>query len=174
MGRLTNGNGPPHWAAWLLSRFSPHGLKDELQGDLLEMYTYWLKTVGVSKARWRYTLAVLRLIRPFTSSKMGQNFKHTNTQYRTSRSIVQAAMLPTYLKIASRKLIRNKLYSFINVVGLALGICACLVIYLITRYEFSFDKFHPDLGRIYCVDAVVFGGVGIAYRAPCQRLCARK
>jgi hypothetical protein len=33
--------------------------------------------------------------------------------------------------------------------GLALGICACIVIYLITAYEFSFDKFHPDGNRIY-------------------------
>ncbi|WP_408641522.1 ABC transporter permease [Spirosoma telluris] len=98
------------------------------------------------------------MIRPFASSKISQTPKYTNPEYRTSTSIVQAAMLPTYLKIASRKLIRNKLYSFINVVGLALGICACLVIYLITRYEFSYDNFHPDLDRIYCVDAVVFGG----------------
>ncbi|WP_162391488.1 ABC transporter permease [Spirosoma endbachense] len=163
MGRLTKGDGPPEcqpppWAVWLLSHYSPDGLEDELQGDLLEMYSYWLKTVGVSKARWRYTLAVLRLIQPFTSSKIGQKSPNTHPEYGTSSSLVQAAMLPTYLKIASRKLIRHKLYSFINVVGLAVGVCACLVIYLINRYEFSFDNFHPDLDRIYCVDAVVFGG----------------
>jgi putative ABC transport system permease protein len=35
------------------------------------------------------------------------------------------------------------------VLGLALGICACIVIYLITSYEFSFDKFHTDRERIY-------------------------
>lgn len=158
MGRLTNDKEPPRWAVWLLNHYSPDGLEDELQGDLQEMYTYWLKTIGVSKARWRYTLAVLRLIRPFTRAKISQNPKYTNPEYRTSPSIVQAAMLPTYLKITSRKLIRNRLYSFINVVGLALGICACLVIYLIARYEYSFDTFHPNLDRIYCVDAVVFGG----------------
>ena len=43
----------------------------------------------------------------------------------------------------------HKTYSFINVLGLALGICACIVIYLITSYEFSFDKFHPNSDRIY-------------------------
>ena len=36
--------------------------------------------------------------------------------------------------------------------GLALGICGCLVIYLIASFEFSFDTFHPDEDRIYCVD----------------------
>ena len=38
---------PPRWAVWLLSHFCPDGLKDELQGDLQEMYIYWMKTIGV-------------------------------------------------------------------------------------------------------------------------------
>ncbi|MFT3822903.1 MAG: ABC transporter permease [Chitinophagaceae bacterium] len=67
-------------------------------------------------------------------------------------------MLKNYWLVAWRSLIRNKIYSLINVLGLALGICACLVIYLITRYEFSFDTFHPDRDRIYCVDAMMHGG----------------
>ncbi|HEX9510559.1 MAG TPA: ABC transporter permease [Puia sp.] len=58
-------------------------------------------------------------------------------------------MIKSYFIIAWRNLIRNKIYSIINVLGLALGICACIVIYLITSYEFSFDKFHPDKERIY-------------------------
>jgi len=62
-------------------------------------------------------------------------------------------MLKNYCIAAWRSLVRNKIYSVFNVVGLALGICACLVIYLITRYEFSFDSFHPDRDRIFCVDA---------------------
>ena len=67
-------------------------------------------------------------------------------------------MLTTYLIVAWRSLIRNKIYSLVNVLGLALGICACVVIYLITRYEFSFDTFQPDRDRIYCVDAGLRGG----------------
>jgi putative ABC transport system permease protein len=47
---------------------------------------------------------------------------------------------------------RHKTYSAINVMGLALGICGCLVIYLVAGFEFSFDTFHPDKERIYCVD----------------------
>jgi putative ABC transport system permease protein len=41
----------------------------------------------------------------------------------------------------------------IHVLGLAIGICACIAIYLIAQYEFSFDTFHPDAGRIYRVVA---------------------
>ena len=58
-------------------------------------------------------------------------------------------MFKNYFKIAWRNIIRHKIYSIINIVGLALGICACIVIYLVTNYEFSFDKFHPDSDRIY-------------------------
>ncbi|HWK07661.1 MAG TPA: ABC transporter permease [Puia sp.] len=58
-------------------------------------------------------------------------------------------MLKSYFIIAWRNITRNKIYSTINILGLALGICACIVIYLITSYELSFDKFHPDKERIY-------------------------
>jgi putative ABC transport system permease protein len=66
-------------------------------------------------------------------------------------------MFKNYFKTAWRSLVRNNVYSLVNVLGLALGICACLVIYLITRYEFSFDTFHPDRDRIFCVDAMMGG-----------------
>jgi len=58
-------------------------------------------------------------------------------------------MLRSYIKIAWRNITRHKIYTVINVIGLALGICACLVIYLITSYDFSFDRFHPDGDRIF-------------------------
>jgi len=60
-----------------------------------------------------------------------------------------ATMLLSYLKIAWRSIRRHRAYTAINVLGLALGICACIVIYLITSYDLSFDKFHPDTERIY-------------------------
>ena len=58
-------------------------------------------------------------------------------------------MLKNYLIIAWRGLLRNKLHSFINVLGLSIGISACLVIFILVRYEFSFDKNHFDGDRIY-------------------------
>ncbi len=58
-------------------------------------------------------------------------------------------MFRNYLTIAWRNIVRNKVYTFINVTGLALGICACIVIYLVTLFDFSFDQFHPDKERIY-------------------------
>ncbi|HMG66680.1 MAG TPA: ABC transporter permease [Chitinophagaceae bacterium] len=58
-------------------------------------------------------------------------------------------MFKNYFTIAWRNIYRNKVYTTINVLGLSLGICACIIVYLITSFEFSFDKFHPDKDRIY-------------------------
>ena len=52
-------------------------------------------------------------------------------------------------KTTWRYMIRNKVSSEINVLGLSLGITCCLIIFLITRHELSFDTFHPDKERIY-------------------------
>src|SRR5215472_2197539 len=62
-------------------------------------------------------------------------------------------MLRNYFKIAFRKLTRNKIYTLINVIGLSLGVSACLIIYLITSFELSYDDFHPDKERIYRIVA---------------------
>lgn len=60
-------------------------------------------------------------------------------------------MFNNYLTIARRNIARHKLYTVINILGLSLGICSCIVIYIITSYERSFDTFHPDKERIYRV-----------------------
>ncbi|WP_413670737.1 ABC transporter permease [Mucilaginibacter sp. Mucisp86] len=66
-------------------------------------------------------------------------------------------MFSNYFKTAWRHIARHKIYTGINVMGLALGICGCLVIYLVANFELSFDTFHPDKERIYCVDVSIEG-----------------
>src|SRR6202020_961422 len=56
-----------------------------------------------------------------------------------------------YLLVALRNFRQNKLFSLINVLGLAIGISASLVIFRIVQYDFSFDRFEPDRDRIYRV-----------------------
>ncbi|QMU26730.1 ABC transporter permease [Adhaeribacter radiodurans] len=60
-------------------------------------------------------------------------------------------MFRNYIKIALRHLWKYPAFSGINVLGLAIGISACLVIYLLVRFELSYDTFHPDKERIYRV-----------------------
>ncbi|SFW71730.1 ABC transporter permease [Chitinophaga sancti] len=59
--------------------------------------------------------------------------------------------MSTWFKIAIRNLVRHKTYAGINVVGLALAIAACLLIYRVVYFELSFDNFHRDRERIYRV-----------------------
>ena len=60
-------------------------------------------------------------------------------------------MLKNYLKTAFRNLKRNKGYAFINVLGLAVGIAASVLIFLVIQYETSFDDFHKKKNSIYRV-----------------------
>jgi putative ABC transport system permease protein len=60
-------------------------------------------------------------------------------------------MFKNYLVVAFRNFWRKKLFSLINMAGLAIGISTALVIYLIVHYEFSYEKFHKDRNRIYRV-----------------------
>lgn len=60
-------------------------------------------------------------------------------------------MIRNYFITAWRNLNKNKAFSFINILGLTIGITVCMMIYLFIINEFSFDNFHKDKDRIYRV-----------------------
>jgi len=60
-------------------------------------------------------------------------------------------MIKNYLKIAWRNIVRHKAYSAINIAGLAVGIAASLLIFVVVNYELSYDKFQKNYERIYRV-----------------------
>lgn len=60
-------------------------------------------------------------------------------------------MFANYFKIALRQLWRNRLFTALNVVGLAIGLSACWIIFRMVSYEFAFDKQHPHVDRTYRV-----------------------
>jgi putative ABC transport system permease protein len=60
-------------------------------------------------------------------------------------------MLKNYFKIAWRNLMKNKVFSAINILGLTIGITVCMMIFLFIMNEFSFDKFHKQGKNIYRV-----------------------
>lgn len=65
-------------------------------------------------------------------------------------------MIRNYLKTAYRNLLRNKVYAVINISGLALGITCCLVIFLIVKFELSFDNFHSKGESIYRITSELY------------------
>jgi putative ABC transport system permease protein len=58
-------------------------------------------------------------------------------------------MFKNYFKTAWRNLMKNKTFSLINIAGLSIGISAALIIFLIVKHDYSFDKFEKDSDRIY-------------------------
>ncbi len=61
-------------------------------------------------------------------------------------------MLKNYMIVAYRNLLRHKLYSIINVGGLAIGLAACILIFLFVRDELSYDDWGPDTDRLYKIE----------------------
>jgi putative ABC transport system permease protein len=57
-------------------------------------------------------------------------------------------MIQNYLKIAWRNLLKHKIFSFINIVGLAIGISACLIIFLYVHDELRYDMYNAKADRI--------------------------
>jgi len=72
-------------------------------------------------------------------------------------------MIRNFIKTAVRSLLRNKSYAIINVLGLAIGIAACLLIFLVIQFETSFDKFHPLGNKIYRVGTELHSEDGLRY-----------
>ena len=62
-------------------------------------------------------------------------------------------MLRNYIRVAIRNLFRQKAFSIINILGLAIGLASCIVIILYVRHELSYDAFHTNPETIYRITA---------------------
>ena len=62
-------------------------------------------------------------------------------------------MIKNYLKIAFRNLWRHRVFSFINIMGLTVGMAACFLIFLYVQFELSYDGFNSKADRIYRIVA---------------------
>ena len=77
-------------------------------------------------------------------------------------------MFKNHIKVALRNLQRHKGFSFINIVGLAIGIACCLLIFLYVADESSYDKFHDNADRIHRIisHSTIGGETRVFARAP--------
>jgi putative ABC transport system permease protein len=86
------------------------------------------------------------------------------------------AMLKNYLRTAMRNFSHNKVFSAINILGLAIGITSALVIFMIVWYEFGFDNFQKDRERIHrvVIHAKFNGSEGFSVGLPAPLASAMK
>jgi len=94
----------------------------------------------------------------------GRNTKHSKRN-QTSKNQT-SAMIHNFFKIAWRNLFRNKVYSLINILGLAVGITTCTLITLYVMDETSYDKHHKDGQSIYRIAAETKEEKWVATAAP--------
>lgn len=61
-------------------------------------------------------------------------------------------MLKNYFKTAFRSLLKNKMFTVINIFGLAMGMSICLLIIMLIKDAYSFDRFHPNSDQVYRIN----------------------
>ncbi len=81
-----------------------------------------------------------------------RGFLETQVQVIRSENKTTRLMFRNYLTIALRNLRKHSFYTFINILGLAVGIASCLIIVTYIVHETSYDKHYADVERIYRVE----------------------
>jgi len=104
-------------------------------GDLAEFYDFLSNKEGRTKANIWYLFQIFSSVFPYLIFSV----------------FWRLIMFKTYLKIALRNIKKNKGFSVINIVGLALGMACFILIFLYVQNELSYDNFHESADRIYRV-----------------------
>jgi putative ABC transport system permease protein len=125
----------------------PDHLCEEIEGDLIQNYERDIARVGKRKAKQRLIWSAIRFLRPgiILRNKVSLN---SNQLY----------MVRNYFKISSRSLLKNRVFSLINISGLAVGMAAFLMIVHYVRYEYSYEDFHKNSGSIYRITLDIYKG----------------
>lgn len=131
-------NLPPKFYIRLFEWFCKEEYFSELQGDLEEEFYENLDQHGQAIAARLYKKEVLKMIRPSVIKKLKLN---NNLNY--------SAMFKINAKLAFRNLLKHKLYTAINIGGLAISLCVCMLILLYVNSEVSYDNYHPNKDKLY-------------------------
>ena len=132
---------PPAWADALLEWYCSKNYIDEVQGDLHEWFYRRIKKQGIGRAKLLYPLDVIRFVRSYRIKSI-QEF-NSDSNHR--------ALLKNYIVTSWRSLSKYKVFSTINMLGLAAGMSAFLLISLYVQYERSYDQFHEKKDDLYRV-----------------------
>ena len=131
---------PPKWAQRFLRWYCRPELAEDLEGDLNEYFERNVKTKSVRRSRFIYILDVLKFCRPYTIRR--PDFVDL---------LIQWIMIISYLKLSTRIILRNKLFSSINILGLGVSMSVGLLLIGFLSDMNSYDKFHENHDNIYRV-----------------------
>ncbi len=129
---------PPKFYNKIFEWFCNQDLYFELQGDLLEEFEVNYHQKGIKTANRIYKKEVLKMLRPSVVKKV-----------KTQGQLNNTAMFRNYTLVAFRNLSRNKLFSAINIIGLAISMAVGLLAITFVSEINSYDKFHENRDHIY-------------------------
>jgi len=128
----------PKYSKWILEKLSRSYHNKTAATDLEEIYFDMIESVGKIKADKWYRQQVIKSTPHFF------------------RNIIYwgITMIRNYTTLTIRNIFKNKLFSIINISGLAVGLASCIFIFLFVSNELSYDSFHKDHERIYRIPMI--------------------
>lgn len=123
---------PPKIAIWLLKRIVSKDIRYSALGDFEEIFASMAVEKSFFCARLWYWNQVAKSLPSFMADSI----------------YWRIFMIRNYMKIALRKILRQKIFSFINIAGLAIGMAICILLLLWIQDELSYDKFHENAETI--------------------------
>ncbi len=136
---------PPVFAEKLFEWYCDNAATEDMSGDMEELFYSNLDRMSTSKAKLNYWLQVLSLMFSYAIKKRKQKSAYHQYSYHS----INLTMIRNYLKIGFRNLISHKLYTLINVLGLAIGMTSCILLALYVQNELSYDKDFADAEKIH-------------------------
>lgn len=134
---------PPSWAQRFVEWYCKHRFIEDLIGDLNEYFERNVRSVGPRRAKLIYIIDAFKFFRSYT--------------VRTPKFVnlfINWIMIGSYIKTSGRNLMRNKLFSIINIVGLAISMSVGLLLIAFLLDLHSYDKFNKNGERIYRITNV--------------------
>jgi len=141
-------NTPPKVPGWLIKLFAWYDDGFVVFGDVCEEYYEISESRGRAYAKLWFWRQCLQTFPVFISDFL----------------IWRMIMFKNYLKVALRNVKKQKGYAFINISGLAIGMAACLMIFLWIHDELSYDTYHKNADRIYRL--TIDANMGTQMKAP--------
>jgi len=126
---------PPYFCRWILDRLLDGTEHSPVIGDFEEIYTEIYREDGRWKAFFWYFLHLIRLI----------------PRYFYESIFWRSIMLRNYVIVIIRNIRKYKMYSFINIAGLSVGMACSLILFLLLQFELSYDRYHEKADRIFRV-----------------------
>jgi putative ABC transport system permease protein len=135
---------PPSWAQRFVEWYCKPGLAEDLMGDLNEYFERNVESIGPRRAKLIYIIDAFKFFRSYTVRK--PTFDNL---------FINPIMIGSYIKTSARNLMRNKLFSFINIVGLAISMSVGLLLIAFVLDLHSYDRFHKNGESIYRITNVL-------------------